>query len=106
MSDWEDFRTYCPSCGNRSICDWVHAGDGYHEKINKDGDIRCNNSSCYYYNNPTFIMEWRFKCGKHDNFKEPNATNVWAALSMVSSITHLSKAERDKLYFRISDYAG
>lgn len=105
MSDWEDFKTKCPSCDNNSIYYWVHASDNYHEKINKDGDIKCNNSSCYYYNHPTFIMEWRFQCGGHGDYREPNSTNVFAAVGMVSSIAHLSKQERVKLFNRINDYA-
>lgn len=106
MSDWEDFKTKCPSCGNNKICEWVHGTDGYREKINKDGDIKCNNSNCYYYDHPTFIMEWKFKCEAHDDYREPNSTNVWAALSMISSIAALSKEERTKVFMRINDYAG
>lgn len=106
MGDWEDFKTKCPSCENNTVCYWVHACDDYHEKINKDGDIKCNNKSCYYYDNPAFIMEWRFKCGAHGDYREPNATNVFAALAMVSSITNLTKQERTKVFNRINDYAG
>ena len=47
-----------------------------------------------------------FKCGGHGDYREPNSTNVWAALGMVSSIAHLSKEERTKLFFRINEYAG
>ena len=106
MSDWEEFRTKCPSCSNNERCYWIHTTDEYHEKINKEGDIRCNNTSCYYYNNPTFIMEWKFKCGdrNHGDYRKPNSTNIWVAIGMVSSITNLSKDERDKLYSKISDY--
>ena len=94
MSDWEDFKTKCPSCDNTKICDWIHSNDSYHEKINKDGDIKCNNSSCYYYDHPTFIMEWKFECGNHGDYWKPNGNNVWAALSMISSICNLSKPEK------------
>ena len=106
MSDWEEFRTKCPSCEEGGECYWIHDTDEYHEKINKNGDIRCNNTSCFYYNNPTFIMEWKFKCGNHGDYRKPNSTNVWAALGMVSSIANLSKEERTKLFFRINDYAN
>ena len=106
MSDWEDFETKCPSCNNNDKCYWIHTEDKCHEKINKDGDIRCNNKSCYFYDNPTFIMEWEFKCGarEHGDYRKPNSMNIWAALGMVSSIARLSKKDRDKLYSRISDY--
>lgn len=106
MSDWEDFRTKCPSCDNNKVCTWKHTKDNCYEKINKNGDIKCNNSSCYYYSNPAFIMEWRFECGNHGDYWKPNATNVWAALGMVSSISNLSKEERTKLFFRVNEYAG
>ena len=82
-----------------------HAQDDYHEKINKDGDIKCNNTSCYYYKYPTFIMEWKFECGRHGDYWKPNGNNVWAALGMVSSIANLSKSERNKLFLRINEYA-
>ena len=104
MSEWEEFRTKCPSCDNNKICYWVHSIDEYHETINKDGDIKCNNSNCYYYRNPSFIMEWKFECGNHGDYWKPNSNNVWAALGMVSSIANLSKTERRKLFNRINEY--
>ena len=105
MSDWEDFETKCPSCNNNDTIYWVHTQDGYHETINKNGDIKCNNSSCYYNKNPTFIMEWKFDCGKHHgDYWKPNATKVFTAIGMVSSICSLSKDERIKLFNRINDY--
>ena len=104
MSDWEDFRTKCPSCDNNATIYWVHTTDEYHEKINKDGDIKCNCTKCYYHDNPTFIMEWKFECGKHGDYWKPNANNVWLALGMVSSIKNLNKAERNKLFQRINNY--
>jgi len=104
MSDWEEFKTKCPSCDNNETIYWVHTQDDYHETINKEGDIKCNSSSCYYNKNPTFIMEWKFECGKHGDYWKPKATNVWAALGMVSSIVNLSKAEKKKLFNRINEY--
>jgi hypothetical protein len=105
MTDWEDFITKCPSCNNNDTCNWVHNEDEYHEKINKNGDIKCNNSSCYYYSHPTFIMEWTFDCGNHHgNYWKPDKANVWGALGMISSIKNLKRKERDKLYLRISGY--
>ena len=104
MCDWENFITKCPSCENNKMCNWVHSIDDYHEKINKDGEIRCNNTSCHYYNNPAFIMEWKFECGQHGDYWKPKANRVFTAIGMVSSITNLSKAERKKLFDRINEY--
>ena len=103
MSEQEEFKTKCPSCDNNNICHWVHSIDGYNETINKYGDIKCKNSSCYYYKKPSFIMEWKFECGNHGNYWKPNSNNVWAALGMVSSIANLSKGERIKLFNRIKN---
>jgi hypothetical protein len=101
MSEWEDFKTKCPSCDNNETIHWTI--DQCHLIINKEGYIKCNNSSCQHNQNPTFIMELKFKCGKHEA-RKPNSTNVWAALAMVSSIVNLSKTERTKLFFRINNY--
>ena len=104
MSDWEDFKTKCPSCNNNEMIYWVHTHDQSHETINKDGDIKCNNLSCQHNQKPTFIMEWEFECGTHGDYWKPNSTNVWAALGMISSIVNLSKTERKKLFNRINEY--
>ena len=40
MSEWEEFKTKCPSCDNNNICHWVLSIDGYNETINKYGDIK------------------------------------------------------------------
>ena len=50
-------------------------------------------------------MEWRFQCGAHGDYREPNSTNVFVAVGMVSSIAHLSREERKKLFDRINEYA-
>ncbi len=102
MSEWEDFKTKCPSCDNTEIIYWTK--DQCHLIINKEGYIKCNNSSCQHNQNPTFIMEYKFKCGKHEDYRKPNSTNVWAALGMISSIVNSSKTERKKLFFRINEY--
>ena len=102
MSEWEDFKTKCPSCDNDETIHWTI--DQCHLIINKEGYIKCNNSSCQHNQNPTFIMEYKFKCGKHEDYRKPNFKNVWAALGMISSIANSSKAERTKLYKRISEY--
>ena len=49
-------------------------------------------------------MEWKFECGNHGDYWKPNSTNIWSAIAMVSSISHLSKAERTKLFTRINEY--
>ena len=102
MSEWEDFKTMCPSCDNTEIIYWTI--DQCHLIINKEGYIKCNNSSCQHNQNPTFFMEYKFKCGKHEDYRKPNSMDVWAALGMVSSMANLSKTERLKLFNRINEY--
>ena len=105
MSEWESFVTKCPSCTNNELCNWVHNSDDYHEKINKYGDIKCNNPSCKYNKNPSFIMEWTFDCGMHHgNYWKPDKANVWSALSMISSIKNLKSRERTDLFNKINGY--
>ena len=80
MSEWEDFRTRCPSCLNNEIISWEHC-KGFGEKIKKNGEIKCNNQNCHRYLKPGFIMDLSFDCGRHNgNGLKPNNTNVWAAL--------------------------
>ena len=102
MSEWEDFKTKCPSCDNTEIIYWTI--DQCHLIINKEGYIKCNNSSCQHNQNPTFIMEYKFKCGKHEDYRKPNNENVWRAFGMISSIVNSSKTERKKLFERIIEY--
>lgn len=107
MSDWVPFKTKCPSCPNNATITWVHSDDNYEEEIDKNGNIRCNNTSCEYYKNPTFIMEWGFDCGSHNyhgDYWKPKALGVFTALGMISSIKALSKTERQKLFDRVNDY--
>ena len=107
MSDWVPFITKCPSCSNNEHIAWVHSDDNSEEVIDKNGNIRCNNTSCEYYKNPTFIMEWGFDCGSHKyhgDYWKPDATNVFTALGMISSIRTLSREERAKLFEKINSY--
>ena len=101
MSEWEDFKTKCPSCDNSEIIYWTI--DQCHLIINKEGYIKCNNSSCQHNKNPKFIMEFKFKCGKHEDYRKPNL-NVWCALGMISTIVNLSKTKKKKLLNRINEY--
>ena len=104
MSEWEDFRTKCPSCDNNKIISWEHC-KGYCEKINKNAEIKCYNPNCPNYLHPKFIMGITFDCGQHGGkYLAPNGTNVWAALGMISLIANLSKEDRTKLFMRINGY--
>ena len=105
MSDWVPFVTKCPSCSNNASITWVHSVDKYEEKIDKNGNIRCNNTSCEYYKHPTFIMEWGFDCGNHHgDYWKPNSLGVFTALGMISSINELSPEERNNLFQRVNSY--
>ena len=104
MSIWEDFRTKCPSCCNNKIINWEHCKD-FGEKININGEIKCNNPSCSMYLNPKFIMNINFDCGNHNgNHLKPNRNNLWLALGFINIIANSSKDERTKLFKRINEY--
>ena len=49
-------------------------------------------------------MEFKFKCGKHEDYRKPKKNYVWAALGMILSIANSSKTEIKKLFFRINEY--
>lgn len=103
MSEWEDFRTKCPSCPNNEIISWEHC-KGFDEKINKNGEIKCNNQNCHIYLKPEFIMDISFDCGRHNgNGLKPNNPNVWVALGMIEIIRNLTKSERQKLFMRVAN---
>ena len=106
QSDWVPFVTKCPSCENNKKIKWVHSSDQYTELIDKNGNIKCNNTSCKYHREPAFIMEWKFDCGKHlhGTYYEPKANYVFLAIGILSTIQTLSKEESDNLYQRIMNY--
>ncbi len=51
MTEWEDFITKCPPCDNNKIIHWEHC-KGYGEKINKYGEVKCNNQNCPLFLHP------------------------------------------------------
>ena len=104
MNEWADFRTKCPSCNNNEIITWEHC-KGFGEKINKYGEVKCNNQNCSRFLHPKFIMDISFDCGKHDGKGlHPNISNVWTALGMIYLIGNLDRKERDQLFRRIAEY--
>ena len=56
------FESPCPCCHNFKNIYWVHSIDDSHETTNNIGDIKCNNTDCYYYGKLSFIMNWAFYC--------------------------------------------
>ena len=103
MTEWEDFKTKCPVCNDNKIIKWEHC-KGFGLKINKYGDIKCNNQNCSLFLHPKFIMDNTFDCKNYEgNARHPDVVNVWSALGMIDLIANLSKKERSKLYMRISD---
>ena len=104
MTEWEDFITKCPSCNNNKIITWQHC-KGFGEKINKYGEVKCNNQNCPLFLHPKFIMDKTFDCGNHGgNYWHPNVVDAWAALGMSDLISNLGKNEKRKLFERINSY--
>ena len=104
MTEWNDFITKCPYCDDNKMIKWEHC-KGFSLKINKFGDIKCNNQNCSLFSHPKFIMYNTFDCGNHGgNGRHPNSLNVWAALGMIDLFKNLNKNERSKLFMRISSY--
>ena len=102
--EWVPFRTKCPSCNNNEVITWEHC-KGFGEKINRNGEIKCENPNCYRFSKPEFIMELSFNCGQHNGEgREPNSFFVFTALGMISLIQGLSLRERHNLFNRINCY--
>ena len=104
MSEWETFRTKCPSCNNNEIYTWEHC-KGFEEKINKKGEIKCLNPNCHLNSKTEFIMDLTFDCGKHNGRGlKPNSLHVWSALGIIEIIRNLTKNERKELFMRMLNY--
>lgn len=97
------FETPCPSCKNNKNIYWVHSNDKSHETISNLGEIKCNNTNCFYYNNPLFIMSWAFDCGEHkknlgEDYIKPGKTRAINAIHMLANNADLNFTEEDEDY--------
>ena len=102
--EWVPFRTRCPSCDNNEEITWEHC-KGFGEKINRNGEIKCENPNCHMFSKPKFILEISFNCGQHHGEGiKPNMARVFIALGMIPLMQQLSKDEFVKLSNRIMNY--
>ena len=102
--EWVPFRTKCPSCNNNEVITWEHC-KGFGEKINRNGEIKCENPNCHMSSKPKFISELSFNCGQHHGEGiKPNVTGVFTSLGMIPLMQQLSKEEMHNLFNRIMNY--
>ena len=101
--EWMPFRMKCPSCDNKEEITWEHC-KGFGEKINRKGEVKCENPNCCRFSKPEFIMELSFNCGQHHGEGiKPNMARVFIALSR-TLLYNLSRDDRQILVKRIFDY--
>ena len=104
FQEWMPFRMKCPSCDNKEEITWEHC-KGFGEKINRKGEVKCENPNCCRFSKPEFIMELSFNCGQHNGEgRKPNVTGIFTSLSMIPLMQQLSKEEMQNLFNRIMNY--
>ena len=64
-----EFVSKCPvdGCTNQNEINWRHSGCSLKEYINSNGEIIC--TDCHRKGG---FYEWKFNCGKHENYKPPS----------------------------------
>ena len=76
-----DFICPCPKCINKSKqYHWTHHNCGGHEKITKEGKIRCLKCGT-----TGLFIDWKFKCEDHD-FEYSSFLGMCYALSVMSQL--------------------
>ena len=100
--EWVPFRTKCPSCNNNEVISWEHC-KGFGEKINRNGEIKCENPNCHMFSKPKFISELSFNCGQHHGEgRKPD--DPQRLISVFSTFSHfMRKNELKKFLVRIID---
>ena len=118
------FVSPCPVCKNNDNNYWVHSNKNYPLllsspnirgellSINNKGNIKCNNSDCYYNKHPMFIMDWEFNCDHHlekfnNDYLKPGKTRAINAIHMLnnnSDLPSFSREEEDNICQKILDY--
>ena len=100
--EWMPFRMKCPSCDNKEEITWEHC-KGFGEKINKKGEVKCENPNCYRFSKPEFIMELSFNCGQHNGEgRKPEVSYIFLALSTL--FYNFSRNDTQILVQRILNY--
>ncbi len=97
------FESPCPVCKNNNNIYWVHSSDNSHQTISNQGDIKCNNTNCFYFNKPLFIMNWAFNCGEHkkqygEDFIKPGKTRAINAIHMLANNSDLNFTQEEEDY--------
>jgi len=102
MSNWYDFHSRCPgkNCTNTDEIYWRHSTCLKTQLINEEGYIKCKNK-CY---NPTFILEFSFKCGNHNNYRKCSGEKALSAILVALKVQKLDKSVRKKLVNKILNY--
>jgi hypothetical protein len=78
-----DFISECPAfnCNNTKKIEWKHNKCQGKQWLNDEGKVICKKCQL---NAP--IIAWKFKCGKHYDFRDPNKEKICEILSISSSI--------------------
>ena len=85
-NEYRDLISTCPAsqCDNKDTVKWAHASCGTQMKISQQADLYC--SSC---RTESFILDWRFACGKHENeFRVIDVIALVGALTVLKSQGH------------------
>ncbi len=102
MSSWYDFHSRCPgkNCTNTNEIFWRHSTCLKTQLINQEGFVKCRNN-CY---EPSFILEFSFKCGNHNNFRKCSGEKALSAILVALKVQTLDKNVRKKIIDKILKY--
>ena len=102
MSSWYDFHSRCPgkNCTNPNEIFWRHSTCLKTQLINQEGYIKCKNN-CY---EPSFILEFSFKCGNHNNYRKCSGDKALSAILVALKVQTIDKNIRKKIIDKILNY--
>ena len=93
------FYSNCPVCLEDERFYWVHACDDGDDYIWDNCDLECDKCK-----SKSFILHHRFKCGKHNEYKEVDAFQLVEAISSLANIPNINSDTRRKMRDILKSY--